>query len=39
MINLSVNMQTITAKCGFKYLASQQAVKRRMSPFYAPGIN
>ncbi|WVW77272.1 minor tail protein [Stenotrophomonas phage vB_SmaS_Bhz55] len=39
MTNLSVNMQTITAKCGFKYLASQQAVKRRMSPFYAPGIN
>lgn len=37
--NLSVNMQVITARCGFKYLANQQAVKRRMSPFYAPGVN
>lgn len=37
--NLSVNMQTITAKCGYKYLGSQQAVKRRMSAFYAPSIH
>ncbi len=37
--NLTANMQLITARCGFKYLANQQAVKRRMSPFYAPGIH
>lgn len=37
--NLSANMQVISAKCGFKYLANQQAVKRRFTPFYAPGIH
>lgn len=36
--NVSANMQTITARCGYKYLGSQQAVMRRMSPFYTPGI-